>query len=85
MPTVYIFYTVDMANLEAVGWTFEELQLGNVVKIIDEELGIDVQTRIVKIVWDLSDPINTVVEVANMSKDVIEQLGRDYRWRQKFY
>jgi len=85
MPTVYISYTVDMANLEAVGWTFEGLQLGNVVKIIDEELGIDVQTRIVKIVWDLSDPLNTEIEVANMSRDVIEKLGRDYRWRQKFY
>jgi Protein of unknown function (DUF1142). len=79
MPTVNISYTVDMANLEAVGWTFEELQLGNIVKIIDEDLGIDVQTRIVKITWDLSDPLNTEVEVANISKDVIEQLGRDYR------
>ena len=74
-----------MANLEAVGKTFEGLQLGNVVKIIDEDLGIDVQTRIVKITWDLSAPLNTEVEVANMSRDVIEKLGRDYRWRTKFY
>jgi hypothetical protein len=81
----YISYMVDMVNLEAVGWTFEELQLGNVVSIIDKELGINVQTRIVKIIWDLSEPLNTKIEVANMSRDVIEQLGRDYRWRQKFY
>jgi hypothetical protein len=81
----YISYMVDMVNLEAVGWTFEEIQLGNVIRIMDEELGIDVQTRIVKIIWDLSEPLNTKIEVANMSKDVIEQLGRDYRWREKFY
>ena len=85
MKQPYISYTVKMANMESVGWTFEELQLGNIVKIVDEDLGIDVQARIVKIIWDLSDPLNTEIKVANMSKDVIEQLGRDYHWRQKFY
>jgi hypothetical protein len=85
MKQPYISYMVDMVNLYAVGWTFEELQLGSIVSIIDEELGINVQTRIVKIIWDLSEPLNTQIEVANMSRDVIEQLGRDYRWRQKFY
>lgn len=67
------------------GWTFEGLKLGSVVKVIDEDLAIDIQTRIVKIIWDLSEPLNTKIEVANVSKDVIESLGRDYRWRQKFY
>jgi len=44
-----------------------------------------VRDKTAPIIWDLSDPLNTEVEVANVSKDVIEELGRDYRWRQKFY
>jgi hypothetical protein len=81
----YISYSIDVVNLAAIGWTFETLTLGNIVKVVDEDLGIDVSTRIVKLVRNLTDPLDIKIEVANISKDIIAQLGRDFRWRQQFY
>jgi len=81
----YISYEIDMLNLDAEGLDFEALQLGSIVKVIDEDLDIDVQARVVKITRDLSNPLNTKVEIANKVKDVIDQLGRDFRWRNENY
>jgi phage minor structural protein len=65
-------YSVDMVNLEAMGWTFENLQLGSIVKVIDEDMGIDISARIVKIIRDLTDPGNIKIEISNIVKDFID-------------
>ena len=85
MKDPYISYEIDLANLEAVGLSFEALALGNIVRVIDEDLDIKVTARVVKITRDLSNPINIKVEIANKVKDVIDQLGRDFRWRNEMY
>ena len=81
----YISYSIDIVNLEAAGLSFEALQLGSVITVIDENLGIDVKTQIVRIIRDLTNPLNIQLEIANKSRDIIESLGRDYRWRQANY
>ncbi|MCJ7828151.1 MAG: phage tail protein [Dehalococcoidia bacterium] len=75
-------YTVDMVNLAAMGWDFEALQLGSMVKVIDEDLGIDINARIVKITRDLSDPTNIRVEISNPGKDIIDTMGGVYDTQQ---
>jgi hypothetical protein len=71
-------YTVDMVNLAAQGWTFEALQLGSYVKVVDEDLGIDINARIVKIIRDLSNPENIKVEISNPGKDIIDTMAGVY-------
>jgi phage minor structural protein len=71
-------YTVDMVNLAAMDWTFEALQLGSIVKVIDEDLGIDISARIVKITRDLSNPENIQVEISNVTRDIIDTMSGVY-------
>lgn len=71
-------YTVDMVNLVAMGWTFEAIQLGSIVKVIDEDLGIDIDARIVKVKRDLSDLQNIEVEISNIPKDIIDTMSGVY-------
>lgn len=85
MKDPYINYEIDMANLVADGLTFEALTLGSIVRIIDEDLDINVTARIVKITRDLSNPMNIKVEIANKVRDVIDDLNRDFRWRNENY
>jgi phage minor structural protein len=78
MATPLTSYTVDMVNLVAMGWTFEDLELGSYVTVIDEDLGIEISARIVKIVRDLSDPLNIQVEISNPGKDITDTLTGVY-------
>ena len=71
-------YMVDMVNLAAMGWDFEALQLGSIVDIIDEDMGIDISARIVRITRDLSDPKNIQIEISNIGKDIIDITGGTY-------
>ena len=75
-------YRVDMVNLAAMGWDFEALQLGSMVKVIDEDMGIDIDARIVKIIRDLSDPGNIQVEISNPGKDIIDTMEGVYDTQQ---
>jgi len=77
-------YRVDMVNLAAMGWTFEALQLGSIVKVIDEDLGIDLDARIVKVIRDLSNPENIQVEISNVTLDFIDT-SRGVYDTQQFY
>ena len=71
-------YRVDMINLAAMGWDFEKLQLGSIVKVIDEDLGIDISARVVKIIRDLSDPENIQVEISNVTYDIVDTMTGVY-------
>ena len=77
-------YRVDMVNLAAMGWTFEALQLGSIVKVIDEDLVIDLDARIVKVIRDLSNPENIQVEISNVTLDFIDT-SRGVYDTQQFY
>ena len=50
----------------------KHLQLGSIVKVIDEDMGIDISARIVKIIRDLTDPGNIKIEISNVVKDFID-------------
>jgi phage minor structural protein len=62
----------------------DDYDLGNVVTIIDEDLGINVKAQVVRITRYLES--NQVqIELAAVLHDITSQIGRDYRWRREFY
>ena len=77
--TVYkvlpVNYEVKAIMLSECGasFAFEDLHLGSIVNAADEELGIDVDVRVVRIDYpDLLDPINAVVELSNRVSDITD-------------
>jgi len=70
-----ITYSVNMANLAEVDakFSFDKLQLGSIVTIIDEELGIDVSARVVKIRFpDLQSPERMEIELSSRIRDIAD-------------
>jgi hypothetical protein len=67
-----VTYTVDIANLEDFGFTEEELVLGSWVTLIDEEIGVNVDVQIVRIIWDLVKCEKVQIELAVKSSDICD-------------
>ena len=58
-------YTLSVLFLQGIqGYSHEIYGLGDVVRVIDEELELDIQTRIVRMEKDIREPWNTVVELS---------------------
>ena len=80
----YQINTVDLSESNEADFSFESLQLGSIVKVIDEELGIDVETTIVKIEHpDLLHPEQMNLELSTRTKDITDTLLEVYD-RQQF-
>lgn len=66
-----ITYTVDTTDLSQsteAGFEFEPLQLGSIITVIDEDLGLDVSVHVVKITHpDLLHPELVQIEVTNLT------------------
>lgn len=75
-----ISYWVDTLDLSAQdGFAFDALQLGSLVTVIDEDLGLDVDVYVVKIEHpDLLNPQMMVIELANRVKDIADTLAEVY-------
>ena len=80
----YSIDTVDLSESTEVSFGFDSLQLGSTVKVIDEELGIDVSVKVVKIEHpDLLHPEQMNLELATRTKDITDSLLEVYD-RQQF-
>jgi len=78
-------YRLDMVELSetSADFSFDKLQLGSIVTVIDEDLGIDVSARVVRIYRpDLYEPQNIEVEIANRVQDITNLLGEVYNVQQ---
>jgi|GEM_PF-4409212 len=64
-------------------WEFEDYRLGNVVKVIDEDLGIDVWCRVTRITRDLFNPAKAHLELENIPGEV--DIHKDERWEREKY
>ena len=49
---------------EIAGYEHEVYELGDTVRVMDEELGLDIMTRIVRMEKNIQEPWNTVVELS---------------------
>ena len=72
--TPIISIDVALVDLSAEeGNEFEELELGSIIRIIDEGLDIDTSARVVRLQkTDLLNPGQITIEIANKVKDIID-------------
>jgi len=71
--------TVDLSKSTEIDFDFEALQLGSTIKVIDEELGIDIETTVVRIEHpDLLHPEQMNLELATRTKDITDTLLEVY-------
>ena len=73
-----ITYTIDVVNLEDFGLDNEALELGSTVRLIDEDLDIDVDVPISRIVYDLVKGQNIKVELAATSLNILDIVPGNY-------
>ena len=58
-------YKLSVINMKGLtDYKHEVYELGDVVRVVDEELGLDLQTRIVRVEKDILEPWNTVIELS---------------------
>ena len=82
-----VSYQAMIADLEQYGFSFDGLSLGNLVRVMDEGISLDVSTRITRLVRSLTDRMNVGVELANREKTILDKtdFAKDPRWRQHYY
>jgi len=83
----HVSYSATAADLAAMGYSVERILLGNMVRVLDSDIGIDAKTRIVKLTQDLVQAGAVSVALSNREKTVLDKMdfGKDPRWRVHFY
>jgi len=80
IPITYRVNTVDLSKNEDFNFSFEELQLGSTITVIDEDLSIDVSVRVISIIHpDLLNPENIELQLSNRVKDISDYLADIYK------
>lgn len=75
----YSVNVIDLSESDVVEFSFDELQLGSIIRVIDEDLGIDVSVSVIKITHhDLANPQNMTVELSSRVRDIIDTLMEVY-------
>jgi len=76
IPITYKIWAIDLSKNEDFDFSFDELQLGSILTVIDEELGIDVSVRVVTLKHpDLLNPQNIELELSTRVKDISDYLA----------
>lgn len=79
VPVSYSIKTVDLSESEEFNFDFDALELGSIIKVIDEELGISVSVRVVKIVHpDLLHPEDMEIEITTRTRDITDIIANMY-------
>jgi len=71
-------YSVNVVNLADFGIDWEALSLGSTVRLIDEELDIDIEMQIVRVIYDLVQGQNIQVELAAVSLNIVDIIPGNY-------
>ncbi len=73
-----ISYRISAVNLAAQsGFEFEELQVGSVVTVIDEDLGINVSTQVIEINYpNLQNPHDMDIELSTSVTTILDDITR---------
>ena len=73
-----ITYTADIVNLADFGLTYEKLELGSWVTLINEEIDVNTDVQIVRLVLDLVKGQNVGIELAAKGLDVCDLIPGNY-------
>lgn len=75
----YSVNVIDLSESDLFDFSFDELKLGSIVKVIDEDLGIDASVSVVKITHnDLANPQDMTVELSSRVRDITDVLAEVY-------
>ena len=78
-PISYRVDSVDLSKQIDIDFSFDALQLGSTVVVIDEDLGINVTVKVVRIEHpDLGEPQGMILELATRTKDITDTLAEVY-------
>jgi phage minor structural protein len=73
-----VTYAVQIVNLADFGMSAEEINLGSWFTLYDDEIDIDVNVQIVRVVYDLVHGERVSVELAAKSIDICDIVPGDY-------
>lgn len=73
-----ISYTVDLINLEDHGWLNEELNLGDICTVIDDEIEVNAEVMIVRLVRDIVTGQNVEVELSTVRGNILDMVNQRY-------
>lgn len=80
IPITYKIRAIDLSKNEDFNFAFEALQLGSVLTVIDEDLGINVSVRVVSLEHpDLLNPQNIELDLSTRVKDISDYLADLYK------
>lgn len=75
-PITYAIDTLDLSKCEDWDFDFDALQIGSVVQVVDEDLGIDVSVRVIKLEHpDLLNPERMQLQLSTRVKDISDYLA----------
>lgn len=78
-------YTISMADLSSrAGLEHEEFAIGSVVRIYDDELGIDLETRIMSWDYNVIEPYNTTLTLESKAKTLSDLLAGEEGFGESF-
>lgn len=61
---------IDLARLTSADYSFFDLSIGSYIRVIDTELGLSLDTKIVSIERNLDNPLDVKIQVSNPSAGV---------------
>ncbi|GAI81076.1 unnamed protein product, partial [marine sediment metagenome] len=80
VPVSYSIKTVDLSESEKYDFDFDALQKGSIVTVIEEELGISISARVLRIHKpDMLHPENMEVEISTRLRDITDVIAGLYR------
>jgi len=73
-----ITYEVEIVNLADFGWSADEITLGMWVRVIDEEIGIELDAQVVRVVYDMVHGEKVEIEIAAKGIDICDIIPSEY-------
>lgn len=85
MNTPQVSYMCGIVDLSAMpGYEDEGIDLGDVVTVYDEDSGIDVKTRVVRMRYSVEEPWNSEIELSTVRQDLSQTIGQVVRAFEQF-
>ena len=79
-----ITYEAKVIDLKAFGFEHEGVELGDTVAVIDKELDIRVNARVIKIVRDLLEPENNDITLGNFMPNITDMWSKQGEYINNF-
>lgn len=71
-----VTYTASVLDLADIGYQFEDVRTGDTVAIIDDELGVELQGRVLCVQRNLFNESATVITLGNITRSINDVLAK---------